>query len=215
MQTGSFGKSCYTTGDEFESMRRVLAYFQFLPAWIVVFHMTLGIYLHDFFFVLANTLTQVIIYYYMFGMSDAVRSERPAEYDWELCGVPHYAVPDPLFVATISYCLVVGYGLFSPHSIGRRISLLYRVMFGAFPTLYVISQMINAYFFWWQLLINLFIAFLTSYLYVFIYWRLINTFGISPVLHWVCRLAGINNAVLCTHPYYPDKTPRPSKPQLP
>jgi hypothetical protein len=210
MQAGSFGTSCYIKGDEFEDTRRVLAYFQFLPAWIVVFHATLGVYLSDFFFIVSNTLTQLIIYYYTLGMAEAIRSERPAPYDYALCNSTRYAVPDPLFIATMSYCFVVGYGLFSRRSIGRRIGVLYRVLFGAFPILYIVGEMVNAYFFWWQLLINLGVAFLLSYLYVFIYWRIVNTFALSPALRWLSRLTGIDNVVLSTHPYFASR-PRSSQ----
>lgn len=212
MQANAFGTSCYATGGDFEDTRKVLAYFQFLPVWIVVFHTTLVIYVHDFFFLTSNAMTQFVVYYYLLGLSLAIRSERPASYDYALCKATQYAFPDPLFVATLCYCFTIGYGLFSRAATAALVANIYRVLFFAFPTLYVVGLVVNDYFFWWQVLANIALAGVISLLYVFLYWKIMSGFNFFPHLRrWAAEVTGLDNVVLARHPFYANPLVAPQK----
>jgi len=186
MEALSYSKSCYIVGGDFEETRKALAFFQHLPNWIFIFNVALGVYLKDFFFFASNTFTQLIILYYFSSLAQAFQSPRPPIFDHVLCHKPQYGVPDGLFIATISYVIVLVCGLFMNRQTASKIGLLYKIGFVVVPVLYLVSVAVNGYYFWWQFVINLALSFVASFGYVFVYWKVITLFRIPvPWRRWI------------------------------
>lgn len=203
-----FSVACFIEGGSYENVRMFFAYFQHLPALIFVFNFALGLRLRDLYY-LFSSFVQFVIFYYFSGLSLAVRSERPPTFDYVLCRKPQYALPDALFVSTISYCLTISYGLMYRRVIAQRIGLLYRILFCLVLLSYIIGLIINDYFTWWQLTINLFLGFFASFFYVYLYWLLVCTFGLlDGWKHWMVNFFGSENVILATVPDYPDEMKR-------
>jgi len=208
MQTQYFSVACYVQGGAYENARLFFAYFQHVPALLFVFNLALGLRLNDLYYFFSS-MVQLVLFYYLDGLSVAIRSERPSTFDHVLCRKSQYALPDPLFVTTITYCLTVTYGLMYRKAIAQRIGLLYKIIFIIVPLFYVIGLVINDYFTWWQLFVNVFLSFAASFFYVYLYWLLVCSFGVlSGWRHWMVNIFGTENVILAAVPDYPDEEKR-------
>jgi len=194
---------CYIDDVYLSETNRVLAVFQWLPVAITIFHATIGLWVADVFFMFANTVTSLLLFFYLDALARSVRSERPALYDWERCGTTQFALPDAWFVTSWSYCIVIGVGLFYTRSLTRRIGMLSRIALLSLPPLYTISLVVNAYFTWRQALCNLLIAAAYSTLFLLFYRYVLGTYNLLPEWRaWVVRKTGIDNAILTDYPCY-------------
>ena len=199
-----FSVACVVEGAPYEDIRMFFANFQHVPAVLFVFNLALGIRLHDLYYFFSS-MTQLVLFYYLDGLSVAIRSERPPTFDHVLCRKSQYALPDPLFVTTITYCLTVTYGLMYRRAIAQKIGILYKLIFVLVPLFYIVGLVINDYFTWWQLFVNLFLSFATSFFYVYFYWLLVCTFGVLVGWrHWMVNFLGTENVILAAVPDYPD-----------
>jgi len=197
MEVVNFGGGCYVPlGDSFDATRRVLAFFELLPTCIVIFNTALGAFVNDVFFTLSNFVLQFLFSYYLYGVSLAVRSERPPAYDWQFCNAPRYAFPDPIYTTALEYCIVTALGVFSVPKLAARVGFFYRVLFLGFPVLYAVGLYANSYFYLWQLAANTALAVGASLLYVFLYSRLMSRFNVAPgARRWFTRTFGFENTI--------------------
>lgn len=199
-----FSVACAIEGGSYENVRVFFAYFQHLPALIFAFNFALGLRLRDLYYIFSSTV-QLVLFYYLSGLSEAVRSERPPTFDYVQCQKTRYALPDPLFVTTITYLITVTYGLMYRRVIARDIGILYKISFFVVPLCYIIGLMLNDYFTWWQLFVNSFLAISTSFFYVYLYWLLVCSFGVlGGWRHWMLNFLGTENIILAPVPDYPD-----------
>ena len=183
-QIRSFGTGCYD--DSLPEIYRQLAFFEFLPAWILVFNTTLSLITSDVFFFIASSLMLTGYYYYLLVLSEALAVQRPMGYDAELCNVPMYALPDALFVSTMSYVFVIAFGVLMKHDNFRRMGTLLKMAVFFLVVMYCISLIVNRYLHAWQLAANLGIAALMSGWYVLMYWLLfVKVDVLKSVRRWI------------------------------
>lgn len=189
-----YSTSCYITGGDFEVTRKALAFFEHVPLFIFVFHLALGIYLRDVYFFISNTVAQLLAFYYYLGIAEAIRVERPPIFDYVLCQKPQYAVPDGLYIATISYIIVIAFGLLSMREISMRVSMLYKIGLVVVPVLYTLALLVNGYFYFWQFLINLALALVTSASYLYVYRKLIGEYNVlARERRWLKTVLGFDS----------------------
>lgn len=196
-----YSTSCYVTGGGFEETRKLLAFFEHVPLFIFIFHLALGIYLKDIYFFVSNTVAQVLVFYYFLALSDAIRSDRPPIFDYVLCQKPRYGVPDGLYIATISYVIVMAYGLAYIPQIYDRISFLYKAGVIIIPVLYTLALLVNQYFYFWQFVINLALAIATSTSYLYVYWKFFGEYRIlRSSRHWLMNTIGMDTELFSQQP---------------
>jgi len=198
MHTSPFGLSCWIDGGKFEDARRLLAFFQFLPAWVAIFYYSLVFALSDIFFLIASFSANYIIFFYIDGLSHAFRSERPPAYDHVVCETAQFAVPDTRFVAALVFWILVSIGLVKHPVYVTHVGFLYRVLMIFLPIMYIVGLMVNEYFFWWQLIINIVVVFVVVYFYLVLYERFI-LFSISMPwwYQWMTKNTGYEVVLYC------------------
>jgi len=204
MNSAPFGVYCWLEkNDGLDQMRQILGYFQLLPTWILVFYYALAIALSDLFFIVTSLALNYGVYFYMLRIARAGMSERPPAFDHTKCCVPQYALPDALFVTTLTFWCSVGVGLVKHPRYAFHVGWFYRILLVFLPIMFVVGLMVNEYLYWWQLLANLAISAITTVLYLFTYAGFVSLLKTIPGCYaWLSRTCGMDVAVFCETPMY-------------
>ncbi len=164
MLTLSFGFACVP--DDASSVVVALAYYMFFPAWIAVFATLQALIDQRRYFGIAGLALHTISFVYFQALAHTLAVDRPAEYDWTTCRATRYAFPDPTFVSSLAYAIVVGIGLLRDRVHGGWLTTL--TLYSA-PVLYVAACVATHYLSPLQAAANLSVVALTSMVFLFTY----------------------------------------------
>lgn len=162
-----YGVSCQPTDLDFAG--ELVAHFSFYPVWVLLFNSILSLVDSDFYFFLASNFLLTAVCGYAKIVSNRLGIARPAAYDHELCCTTEFAFPDPTFVATMAYTVVVIAGLYADHRTRNKLSVFRVVTLSGVVLLYCASTLLTNYFSVWQFAANLVLAVLISLLFIFVY----------------------------------------------
>lgn len=164
MLTLSFGFACVP--DEASVVELTLAYYMFFPAWIAVFATLQALIDSREYFGIASLMLHTLAFYYFQALANVLAIDRPASYDWTECRATRFAFPDPMFVSSLAYAIVVGVGLVRDRINGGLLTML--TLYTA-PVFYVAACIVTNYLAPLQALANLSVVALTSAVFLFTY----------------------------------------------
>ena len=155
----------------------LLSYFMLVPHWVFVISHVVALIDNDQYFCIASYLLLGLAYFYSNVMAPYIGIERPAPYSnaEHGCTGTDFVVPDPTFVASMSYVLAFCYGIVYDVQRRRRFFEKHKLLTLAGLlgcVLYMTATLTSRYFLPWHLLVNTFVAFLTATLFVFVYWAI-------------------------------------------
>lgn len=83
----------------------VIAWFGHVPTLLLIANFVVGFANREFYFTVTSNVFLLVAVHIFGVINDALRVRRPAGFDYELCGAPQYAFPDPIFVVTVSFVI--------------------------------------------------------------------------------------------------------------
>lgn len=162
-----YGVSCQPT--DLDELGKLVAHFGFFPTWTLLFNSFLSLIDDDLYFFIASNSLLLLVYGYMHIVAQRLGVERPSAYDYELCSTTQYAFPDPTFVSTMAYTIVITIGLYFDARTRRQMSWLRILTLLGAVVLYCASTLLTGYFYLWQFVANSLLAALVAALFVFVY----------------------------------------------
>jgi len=160
----TFGVACVP--DDASAVGVVLSSFMFYPFWLVVFNWLVSMIDARRYFFIASWIILTTGYYYMHSLARAIALERPANFDAALCNATRYAFPDPVFVTTMAYTLVVGVGLYRDH---HRFGWLNGTVAYSVPLLYTAATVYTGYLSAGQAAANFVVSVVTASIFMLVY----------------------------------------------
>lgn len=164
MLTISFGFACVP--DDAGAVEVLLAYYMFFPAWVAVFATLQALIDSRWYFGIASLMLHSLAFYYFHSLANVLEIERPPSYDFTVCRATRFAFPDPTFVSSVAYAVVIGIGLVRDRVTAGPLTTL--TLYSA-PFLYAVACVVTHYFSLLQVLANLSVVALTSTVFLFTY----------------------------------------------
>ena len=159
-----FSTTCSPPGANFIGL--ALTHMMFLPRALFFLNLFINIADGRWFFFFASWALLFWWYHYLAAVSDVSKIPRPDDYDWELCRVTQYALPDALYVSSMSYMVTILWGFFVDK---KRFGITTALILHGAPILYSVATVYTGYFSVGILLVNLILSLVTGVLFVMIY----------------------------------------------
>jgi hypothetical protein len=136
------------------------------PSWLIVANLSLSFFNRDLYFTVASNTILFVCVFFLDMLSRIFRVPHPEGFDYDFCDAFEFAFPDPIYVTTIAYVIIVTCGFW----INKRLyAFVSRFMItGAVIVVfgYVASTLISRYFDVGLLIANSVIAIVIASLFI-------------------------------------------------